>query len=265
MKASREVRSSAMAPGSNSVSGVLAVSTSLLNTHMCPATRRRSSPRFRRSRGAMGSSFEMSGLSMTARDEDAGQVYNQCPEHRMQSAHLNPDGTPKYTNRLASETSPYLVKHAHDPVQWYPWGPEALERARSERRPIHLSVGYSSCHWCGVLHQESFEDEGTAEVLNNNFVNIKVDREERPDIDRIYQIAQQMLTQRGGGWPLTMFLTHDDQKPFFGGTYFPKEPRHGLPAFKDLLQRVAAYYREHGPELRKQNEALMTAFDELTP
>ena len=179
--------------------------------------------------------------------------------------HVNSDGTPKYTNHLASETSPYLRKHAHNPVAWYPWGAEALARASREKKPIHLSVGYSACHWCSVLHEESFEDEATAKILNDNFINIKVDREERPDIDRIYQIAQHMLTQRSGGWPLTMFLTHDDQHPFFGGTYFPKEARYGLPAFKDILQRVAAYYRDHSAELQKQNEALMAAFAELTP
>jgi len=173
--------------------------------------------------------------------------------------------SPKYTNRLASETSPYLRQHAHNPVNWYPWGSKAFERARKERKPIHLSVGYSACRWCHVLERESFEDEATAKILNDNFINIKVDREERPDIDRIYQIAQQMLTQRGGGWPLTMFLTPDDQRPFFGGTYFPKEARYGLPAFRDILQRVAAYYRDHSAELRKQNKALMAAFAELTP
>ena len=182
-----------------------------------------------------------------------------------QTKHLGSDGSPRYSNRLASETSPYLRQHAHNPVDWYPWGREALERARAERKPIHLSVGYSACRWCHVLERESFEDEATAKILNDNFINIKVDREERPDIDRIYQIAQQMLTQRSGGWPLTMFLTHDEQQPFFGGTYFPKEARHGLPAFKDILQRVAAYYRDHAAELQKQNEALMAAFAELTP
>ena len=182
-----------------------------------------------------------------------------------QTRHANSDGTPKYTNRLASETSPYLRQHAHNPVDWYPWSVAALERARAEKKPIHLSVGYRACHWCHRLAEESFEDEATAKILNDNFINIKVDREERPDIDRIYQIAQQMLTQRGGGWPLTMFLTHDDRRPFFGGTYFPKEARYGLPAFKDILQRVAAYYRDHSAELRKQNEALMAAFAELTP
>jgi uncharacterized protein len=182
-----------------------------------------------------------------------------------QIRHLTSDGTPKYTNHLVTETSPYLRKHAHNPVEWYPWGREAFERARRENKPIHLSVGYNACHWCSVLEQESFEDEATARILNDNFINIKVDREERPDIDRIYQIAQQMLTQRGGGWPLTMFLTHDDQRPFFGGTYFPKEARHGLPAFADLLLRVAQYYREHAPELARQNEALMAAFAQLNP
>jgi uncharacterized protein len=180
-----------------------------------------------------------------------------------QTRHSNSDG--KYTNHLVNETSPYLLHHAHDPVEWYPWGREALERAQHERKPIHLSVGYNACHWCHIAQQESFQDEATAKILNDDFVNIKVDREERPDIDRIYQIAQQMLTQRSGGWPLTMFLTHDDQRPFFGGTYFPKEARYGLPAFKDVLQRVAAYYRDHATELKKQNAALMTAFAELTP
>ena len=181
------------------------------------------------------------------------------------SQHLNSDGTPKYTNHLSAETSPYLRKHAHDPVEWYPWATEALERARTEKRPIHLSVGYNACHWCNVLHEESFADEATARILNEHFVNIKVDREERPDIDRIYQIAQQMLTQRGGGWPLTMFLAHDDQRPFFGGTYFPKDARYGLPAFRDILRRVAEYYGEHAAELRTQNDALTAAFDTLAP
>jgi uncharacterized protein len=183
----------------------------------------------------------------------------------MQTGHRNADGTPKYTNRLATETSPYLKHHAHDPVEWYPWGGEALERARRENKPIHLSVGYHACHWCHVAQKESYQDEATAKILNDNFINIKVDREERPDIDRIYQIAQQMLTQRGGGWPLTMFLTHDDQRPFFGGTYFPKEARHGLPAFTDVLLRVAEYYRGHAAELGRQNAALMAAFAELNP
>src|SRR3984957_464494 len=183
----------------------------------------------------------------------------------MQIAHRRPDGSPRYTNHLAAETSPYLRLHAHNPVDWYPWGSEALAQARAQGKPIHLSVGYLACHWCHVLEQESFEDEATARVLNENFINIKVDREERPDIDRIYQIAQQMLTQRSGGWPLTMFLAHDDQQPFFGGTYFPKEARYGLPAFKDVLQRVAQFYRERHPELRQQNAALMTAFAGLTP
>src|SRR5215469_16709514 len=172
-----------------------------------------------------------------------------------QIRHLNSDGTPKYTNHLVSETSPYLRQHAHNPVEWYPWGPEALERARRERKPIHLSVGYSACHWCGVMEQESFEDEATARILNDNFINIKVDREERPDLDRIYQIAQQMLTQRGGGWPLTMFLTYDDQRPFFGGTYFPNEARYGMSPFRDILLRVAQFHRERVPDMREQNAA----------
>ncbi|HVC30537.1 MAG TPA: thioredoxin domain-containing protein [Steroidobacteraceae bacterium] len=183
----------------------------------------------------------------------------------MQTRHLNPDGSPKHTNRLICETSPYLRQHAHNPVDWYPWGEEAFTRAREEGKPVHLSVGYAACHWCHVLAAESFEDEATAQVLNELYVNIKVDREERPDVDRIYQIAQQMLTQRSGGWPLTMFLTPDDRRPFFGGTYFPKEARFGLPAFRELLPRVARYYHEHRAELRQQNEALMSAFAQLEP
>ncbi len=183
----------------------------------------------------------------------------------METRHLNADGTPKYTNRLAAETSPYLRQHAHNPVDWYPWGEEAFARAVRERKPIHLSIGYAACHWCHVLAAESFEDEATAQLLNERYVNIKVDREERPDVDRIYQIAQQMLTQRSGGWPLTMFLTPDDRRPFFGGTYFPKEARFGLPAFKDLLLHVAQYYHEHGAQLRQQNEALMAAFAQIDP
>jgi uncharacterized protein YyaL (SSP411 family) len=168
-------------------------------------------------------------------------------------------------NHLISQTSPYLLQHADNPVDWYPWGDEAFERARREKKPIHLSVGYAACHWCHVMAHESFEDPDVARVLNEHFVNIKVDREERPDVDRIYQIAQQMLTQRSGGWPLTMFLTPDDHRPFFGGTYFPKEARHGLPAFSDLLRRISDYYRQHAPELREQNAALMSAFADLNP
>ncbi len=168
-------------------------------------------------------------------------------------------------NRLARETSPYLQQHAHNPVDWYPWGPEALELAKAQGKPILLSVGYSACHWCHVMAHESFEDEATARLMNSLFVNIKVDREERPDIDRIYQVAQQMITQRNGGWPLTMFLSHEDQRPFFGGTYFPKEPRQGGVAFTDLLKRVAEYYSGHQDELRLQNAEFLKAFDELVP
>jgi uncharacterized protein YyaL (SSP411 family) len=168
-------------------------------------------------------------------------------------------------NRLAGETSPYLLQHATNPVDWYPWGPEALDKARAEGKPILLSIGYSACHWCHVMAHESFEDDDTAALMNEAFVNVKVDREERPDLDRLYQLAHQMLTQRGGGWPLTMFLSPEDQRPFFGGTYFPPQPRHGLPAFPDLLARVAQYWRERGAEIREQNAALVQAFDAIAP
>jgi uncharacterized protein YyaL (SSP411 family) len=162
---------------------------------------------------------------------------------------------PEHRNRLAAESSLYLQQHADNPVQWYPWGSEALELAKRENRPVLLSVGYSACHWCHVMAHESFEDAETAELMNRLFVNIKVDREERPDLDKIYQLAHYAITQRGGGWPLTMFLT-PDQVPIFGGTYFPKEARYGLPAFKEILQRVADYIREHPAELKEQSETV---------
>jgi len=167
-------------------------------------------------------------------------------------------------NRLAAETSPYLQQHAHNPVDWHPWGAAALEAARLENKPILLSVGYSACHWCHVMAHESFEDPATADLMNRLFVNIKVDREERPDLDKIYQVAQQLITQHSGGWPLTMFLT-PDQQPFFGGTYFPREPRHGMPAFRDILERVAGYYRDHSEAIARQNVELMRAFARLVP
>jgi uncharacterized protein len=168
-------------------------------------------------------------------------------------------------NRLAEETSPYLLQHADNPVDWYPWGEAALSKARAEGKPILLSIGYSACHWCHVMAHESFEDAATAELMNRLFVNIKVDREERPDLDKIYQAAQQMITQGSGGWPLTMFLTPDGQQPFFGGTYFPKDARYGMPAFTDLLARVAQYYREHGAEIAAQNDQLKQAFAAMLP
>ena len=167
-------------------------------------------------------------------------------------------------NHLVDETSPYLLQHADNPVEWYPWGEAALQRAKQENRPILLSIGYSACHWCHVMAHESFEDLGTAELMNELFVNIKVDREERPDLDKIYQVAQQMLTHGSGGWPLTMFLT-PQQQPFFGGTYFPKEPRYGMPAFRDLLRRVAQYYREQGEEIATQNAQLQAALAAMVP
>ncbi|MDH5514561.1 MAG: thioredoxin domain-containing protein, partial [Gammaproteobacteria bacterium] len=168
-----------------------------------------------------------------------------------------------YTNHLVNETSPYLLQHAHNPVEWYPWGPQALERARRENKPILLSVGYSACHWCHVMAHESFEDAATAELMNRLFVNIKVDREERPDIDRIYQTAHSLLTQRPGGWPLTVFLTPDDHVPFFAGTYFPREPRHGLPSFRDLMQRIDEYLANNETDIRRQNTSLLSALQDM--
>ena len=167
-------------------------------------------------------------------------------------------------NRLAQETSPYLQQHADNPVDWNPWGEEALARARGEDKPILLSVGYSACHWCHVMAHESFEDPAVAEIMNRLFVNIKVDREERPDLDQIYQLAHQMLAQRPGGWPLTMFLTPEGA-PFFGGTYFPKEPRYNLPGFPQVLERIAQVYREHRDEIGRQNQTLLATFEGMQP
>lgn len=161
-------------------------------------------------------------------------------------------------NRLARETSPYLLQHADNPVDWYPWGEAALTRAKAEDKPILLSIGYSSCHWCHVMAHESFADPAVAGVMNRLFVNVKVDREERPDLDQIYQTAHQLLAGRGGGWPLTVFLT-PDQVPFYAGTYFPKQARYGLPGFVELLERVAEAYRHRRADIETQNAALLKA------
>jgi len=151
-------------------------------------------------------------------------------------------------NRLINEQSPYLRQHAYNPVDWYPWGEEALSRARSENKPILLSIGYSACHWCHVMERESFENEAVAQQMNENFVSIKVDREERPDLDHIYMEAVQILTGRGG-WPLTMFL-NPGGGPFYGGTYYPPVDRHGLPAFPRVLTAVANAYRNQPDDVR---------------
>ena len=167
-------------------------------------------------------------------------------------------------NHLKTETSPYLLQHAENPVQWYPWGAEALTLARELDKPILLSIGYSACHWCHVMAHESFEDEDVAAVMNTHFINIKVDREERPDIDQIYQTAHSMLSQKSGGWPLTVFLT-PNQEPYFTGTYFPKTARYQLPGFADLIPRVAAFYHERKDDLSVQNAQLADALKRTIP
>ena len=169
---------------------------------------------------------------------------------------------PRSENRLKHETSPYLLQHAHNPVDWYPWGKEAFEQARSEDRPIFLSIGYSACHWCHVMERESFEDETIASVMNQFFVNVKVDREERPDVDEIYMNAVQMMTG-AGGWPMSVFLTPDGT-PFYGGTYFPPESRYGRPGFPDVLRSVARHYRENPDRVGEAAERLMAGLKRLT-
>jgi uncharacterized protein len=160
-------------------------------------------------------------------------------------------------NRLADEASPYLLQHADNPVDWYPWGDEAFERARAEDKPVLLSVGYAACHWCHVMEHESFEDDAIARLMNEGFVNVKVDREERPDVDALYMDAVVALTGHGG-WPMTVFLTPEGE-PFFGGTYFPPEPRHGLPSFPQLLEAVSKAYRENRADVAQQAGALVDA------
>jgi uncharacterized protein YyaL (SSP411 family) len=159
-------------------------------------------------------------------------------------------------NHLATESSPYLRQHADNPVDWWTWGAAALAAAREQQKPILLSIGYSACHWCHVMARESFEDAETAAVMNDLYINIKVDREERPDLDKIYQLAHQALTQRGGGWPLTVFLTPDDHLPFYAGTYFPKAPRYGMPPFVHVLQQVRGFWDQRRDDVRSQNVAL---------
>ena len=166
-------------------------------------------------------------------------------------------------NRLAQETSPYLLQHADNPVDWYPWGDGARERARLEDKPILLSVGYAACHWCHVMEHESFEDQSTAELMNENFVCIKVDREERPDVDAIYMDAVVSLTGHGG-WPMTVFLTPDGE-PFFGGTYFPPEPRHGLPSFKQLLSAVAQAWQDRRAEIQRDARSIVEQLRRAVP
>src|SRR6185436_15475966 len=163
-------------------------------------------------------------------------------------------------NRLAAETSPYLIQHKDNPVAWWPWGPDALNEAKASNKPILLSVGYAACHWCHVMAHESFEDTATAAVMNELFVNIKVDREERPEVDEIYMTALQHLGEQGG-WPLTMFLTPNGE-PFWGGTYFPKTANYGRPAFVDVLREIARLFRDEPHRIDHNRLALMTRLAE---
>src|SRR6478672_8326018 len=166
----------------------------------------------------------------------------------------------RMANRLAGETSPYLLQHANNPVDWFPWGRDALARAKLLDRPIFLSIGYAACHWCHVMERESFEHEPTARYLNDRFVAIKVDREERPDLDQVYMSAVQAMTG-GGGWPMSVFLTPEG-RPFYGGTYYPDEPRHGMPSFRQVLEGVARAWREQRDELESAGSRLVSTIVE---
>src|SRR5256714_1854298 len=181
----------------------------------------------------------------------------------MASANIKAEGVleeSQQANRLANEKSPYLLQHADNPVEWFPWGKEAFEKARRENKSIFLSIGYSTCHWCHVMAHESFEDAGTAEIMNREFVNIKVDREERPDVDRVYMTFVQATTG-GGGWPMSVWLT-PQLEPFVGGTYFPPEDRFGHPAFKRVLQRIAEAWRNDHGKISNQGANIVDALRE---
>ena len=169
---------------------------------------------------------------------------------------------PKHTNRLIHETSPYLLQHAHNPVDWYPWGEEALTRAKDEQKPILLSIGYSACHWCHVMERESFENEEIAAVMNELFINIKVDREERPDLDEIYMNAVQIMT-RQGGWPMTVFLT-PDLKPFYGGTYYPPTDRYGRPGFPKVMHAVAEAFSDQNVQVLQQADQITAHLTQMS-
>src|SRR5882757_9217738 len=192
---------------------------------------------------------------VTANHNDAGPT--SVDARRAESAATKMSG---HTNRLAHEKSPYLLQHAHNPVDWYPWGEEAFAKARRENKPIFLSVGYSTCHWCHVMAHESFENEEVAAIMNREFVNIKVDREERPDVDRVYMTFVQATTG-SGGWPMSVWLT-PDLKPFVGGTYFPPEERYGQPAFRKVLERIATAWKEDHDKIVEQGSKIVEALRE---
>jgi uncharacterized protein YyaL (SSP411 family) len=179
------------------------------------------------------------GSGSCANDERGSTVKETSRQHNYQPRFVSADGQHAHTNRLINETSPYLLQHAHNPVDWYPWGPEAFAAAREQDKPIFLSVGYSTCYWCHVMERESFENESIAELMNEHFICIKVDREERPDIDDIYMTAVRLFSRGQGGWPMTVFLEPGQLKPFFGGTYFPPTDSGGRPGLATLVTRVA--------------------------
>ncbi|MFV1993639.1 MAG: thioredoxin domain-containing protein [Acidiferrobacterales bacterium] len=171
---------------------------------------------------------------------------------------------PNPNNLLGQETSPYLLQHADNPVDWHAWNPASLAKAKSENKPILLSIGYSACHWCHVMAHESFEEKSTAEIMNKYFINIKVDREERPDLDKIYQTAHSLLTSRAGGWPLTVFLSPENQIPFFAGTYFPDKPRHNMPTFTEIMELVADAWQNKLDAIKKQESAITNALTNIS-
>ncbi len=199
--------------------------------------------------------FKIASLSLTLWILSAFIILADPPKE-------DPMNRPEHANQLSHETSPYLLQHAHNPVDWHPWNDEALQKAKAEDKPIFLSIGYSTCHWCHVMEHESFEKEDIAKILNENFVSIKVDREERPDLDEIYMTSVQLMTG-SGGWPMSVFLT-PDLKPFYGGTYFPPEDRYGRPGFKSLLLRLSKAWKQNRPELLEFSHKLTQGIRDST-
>ncbi|HUS05549.1 MAG TPA: thioredoxin domain-containing protein, partial [Bryobacteraceae bacterium] len=194
--------------------------------------------------------------SQSKKTRTAAYVFHSSAPGLRRAAKMKvPDSSPMHTNNLIDEKSPYLQQHAHNPVNWYPWGPEAFEKARAEDKPIFLSIGYSTCHWCHVMERESFESEEIAAVLNAHFVPVKVDREERPDVDRIYMTFVQASTG-SGGWPMSVWLT-PDLKPFYGGTYFPPDNRYGRPGFRYVLEQLAASWQRERARIVQSSEEVL--------
>src|SRR5687767_900024 len=226
-----------------------------------PSTRQNADRRFLRA--AVSPGARLSRRFLPVRRPQSGRTMPPEPQQETFVSHPAQVAghPPRHTNRLAQETSPYLQQHKHNPVDWYPWGPEAFEAARRQDKPIFLSVGYSTCYWCHVMERQSFEKETVAKEMSERFVNIKVDREERPDVDQLYMTAVQVLT-RHGGWPMSVWLT-PDLRPFYGGTYFPPEDNHGRPGFVTVLRALEDAYKNRKSDVEQTATQITSILQQL--